>query len=224
MSHRGLTNTASQEVPASLKLAVLATDPITRDGVTTYFRSCERVRLLPAHFLAEVDVIVIFTGEVTAHTISTMRGLAADSTNPAMRIVVVGDSLSESLLLRAVRYRLASFLMRSRTTMDSVLEAVLSVQQGMSHMPDVLVASLVEQIRVAQSDMLELEDLTLAGFKRREVEVLRLLADGVDTAGVAEVLNYSERTIKSILATLMARLNLRNRSHAIAHAARAGVV
>ncbi|MEV0490206.1 response regulator transcription factor [Streptomyces atratus] len=63
---------------------------------------------------------------------------------------------------------------------------------------------------------------TLVGpsaFSPRDIDVLRLLADGWDTVEVAW-LNYSERTIESVIASMMNRLGLRNRSHAVAYALR----
>ena len=58
----------------------------------------------------------------------------------------------------------------------------------------------------------------------REAEVLRLVADGLDTAEVAEELAYSESTIKGVLAKLMTRLEARNRCHAVAIVLRQGLI
>jgi DNA-binding CsgD family transcriptional regulator len=58
----------------------------------------------------------------------------------------------------------------------------------------------------------------------REIDVLRLVAEGYDTADVAEQLAYSESTIKGVLAKVMARLDARNRSHAVALAVRTGLI
>ena len=55
---------------------------------------------------------------------------------------------------------------------------------------------------------------------QREIAVLSLLADGLDTAAVADRLSYSPRTIKNILHAVMLRLNLSNRTHAVAFAIR----
>src|SRR5829696_6509434 len=54
----------------------------------------------------------------------------------------------------------------------------------------------------------------------REVEVLRLVADGLDTAEIAAKLAYSQRTVKNVLHDVTNRLQLRNRSHAVAYALR----
>jgi DNA-binding NarL/FixJ family response regulator len=63
-----------------------------------------------------------------------------------------------------------------------------------------------------------------AGLTEREIEVLRLVADGFDTSEIAGSLAYSERTIKNIIHDVTARLNLRNRSHAVAYAVRQGLI
>jgi len=53
---------------------------------------------------------------------------------------------------------------------------------------------------------------------------LRLLADGMDTGQIAQRLSYSERTVKNILQGMLTRLGLRNRTHAVAHAIRLGLI
>ncbi|HVT70369.1 MAG TPA: helix-turn-helix transcriptional regulator, partial [Trebonia sp.] len=62
----------------------------------------------------------------------------------------------------------------------------------------------------------------LPGFSQRETDVVRLVAEGLDTREIAAKLSYSERTIKNVIQGIMVRLNLRNRAHVVAHAAREG--
>ena len=66
--------------------------------------------------------------------------------------------------------------------------------------------------------------LTLSGLTQREADVLRLLAEGCDTAEVGRRLFYSERTVKNIIHDVTARLELRNRTHAVAYAIREGLI
>ena len=53
---------------------------------------------------------------------------------------------------------------------------------------------------------------------------MRLLADGFDTAEIAGRLFYSERTVKNIIHDITSRLELRNRTHAVAYAIREGLI
>jgi DNA-binding CsgD family transcriptional regulator len=59
---------------------------------------------------------------------------------------------------------------------------------------------------------------------RRELDVLRRLADGDSTRDIADRLNYSERTVKNIVRDLLVKLNGRTRAHAVALAARQGLI
>lgn len=63
-----------------------------------------------------------------------------------------------------------------------------------------------------------------AELTHREFDVLRLLADGDSTRDIAEQLSYSERTVKNIVHDLLVKLNCRTRAHAVALAARRGVI
>ncbi|MFF7580911.1 response regulator transcription factor [Streptomyces sp. NPDC008061] len=89
-------------------------------------------------------------------------------------------------------------------------------------MPGELVRSLIEELRVLLRS--PTESTRPGGFEGREVEVLRLLAEGLETTEIAANLNYSERTIKNIIFAVTRRLNLRNRTLAVAYAIRAGTL
>jgi DNA-binding NarL/FixJ family response regulator len=59
-----------------------------------------------------------------------------------------------------------------------------------------------------------------AALSPRERDVIRLVAEGRDTAEIAVALSYSERTVKGVIHEVTSRLQLRNRSHVVAFALR----
>ncbi|EME58786.1 helix-turn-helix transcriptional regulator [Amycolatopsis decaplanina] len=61
-------------------------------------------------------------------------------------------------------------------------------------------------------------------FHEREISVLRLIAEGKDTAEIGAAMGYSQRTVKNILHHAQRRLALRNRAEAVAEAIRAGLI
>jgi len=202
-----------------LALALRADDPITADGAAAYFQSGQQpVRLLPAHQSDQAEVLLILVRQVTDETLSWMRQ-AAESSGPHSRIVLVADSITELQLLRAVGYGLTGFLQRELVGFARVLQAVLNSRDGRAELPDTLMASLVAQLRTVQN-----EGSAPKGLTPREAEVLRHLADGLDTTEIASRLSYSERTIKNIIHGMITRYELRNRAHAVAHAIRAGLI
>lgn len=110
---------------------------------------------------------------------------------------------------------LSAVLLLHASTPSRLLSCVRAVTRGAS-------APLSEPI----------DDLLDAGSARgsahqlssREFDVLRLLADGGTTREIADQLSYSERTVKNIVHDLLAKLNCRTRAHAVALAARQGMV
>ena len=80
------------------------------------------------------------------------------------------------------------------------------------------------QVRRLQQEVLTPRGIGTDGLNDRERSVLVLLAEGLDTTEIAQRLAYSERTIKNIIHDVITRLNLRNRSHAVAYAIKSGIV
>ncbi|CAL2068603.1 MULTISPECIES: helix-turn-helix transcriptional regulator [Streptomyces] len=58
----------------------------------------------------------------------------------------------------------------------------------------------------------------------RQMSVLRLMAEGHGNAGIAQLLDCSEHTVKNVVYEVMARLGARNRAHAVARAVRHGLI
>lgn len=153
-----------------------------------------------------------------------MERVVGESTNPETRIVLVAETISEHHLMRAVTCGLVSFLPREEADRDRVVKIIRESSRNRALVPEQMVGWLLEQVRTIQRTVLVPNGLTLGGLQEREVEVLRLLADGLDTVEIAQRLSYSERTIKNIVSGMLTRLNLRNRSHAVAYAMRCGAL
>ena len=68
------------------------------------------------------------------------------------------------------------------------------------------------------------DDELTADLGEREIEVLRLLAEGCDTSEVAARLYYSERTVKNVVSRAIRHLGVRNRAQAVAVATRSGLL
>ncbi|HRI57633.1 MAG TPA: helix-turn-helix transcriptional regulator, partial [Anaerolineae bacterium] len=61
-------------------------------------------------------------------------------------------------------------------------------------------------------------------LSEREMDVLRLVAQGLSNKEIADGLKLSEHTVKTHLANILAKLHLRSRAHAAAYAVQAGLV
>ncbi len=205
-------------------VVILASDRITADGALAYLRTQPDLDVLPANQQHRADVLLLLVDNVTEATMELMRGVEEQSTNPSMRIVLVANDIQEHQLTKAIGYGLVSVLPRADATFARVVKAILDTRRGQADMPAAMVGWLVEQNRTVQREVLAPNGLTSTQLDTRELQVVRLIADGYDTREIAEQLNYSERTVKNVIHCMMTRLSLRNRPHAVAYALRCGAM
>ncbi|NEA68783.1 response regulator transcription factor [Streptomyces sp. SID12488] len=211
-------------VAGTVAVSVIANDPITGEGTIACLRTYTGLKLLSADERPGADVILMLANEVTENTMQVMETVADRSSNPGMGIVLVTERLRDQHVMRAFQCGLRGVMSRQVSGFNSVVEAVREVGTGGAYLPPPLQGWLVDRLQSIQRDVLAPLGMTASGLETREVAVLRLLAEGMDTTEIAEHLSYSERTIKNIISGMMTRLGLRNRTQAVAHALRSGAL
>ena len=203
-----------------VRVAVQATDHLSMTGLTTYLASRPEVEVLGSAQHARAEVAVVAAPRLTAEIASRLRRAAAQVGAP---VVLIVDEVGETDVLAAVECRVVAVLQRAAVTDEVVLRNVLAAATGGGSMPPAMVAELMRHVERLQRQVVAPEggpnQLT-----SREADVLRLMADGLDTAEIAGRLCYSERTIKNVFYGITTRLNLRNRPHAVAYALRKGMI
>ncbi|MEW2625036.1 response regulator transcription factor [Streptomyces sp. NPDC048106] len=204
------------------RVVIQADDPLTRDGTAAFLATDARIELLKEEQLADADILVMLTAVVSGQTLSAMSR-ASQSSGGRTRIVLVADHISEQQLALAVNHGLASFLVRPYTSFSQIVVAAVEAYQGRSVVPPVLMSMLLDRMRSMQKSE-SATGLLPVELAQREIDVLRLLAEGLDTVEIASKLSYSERLIKSVIQTVVKRLKLRNRTHAVAYAIRMGIL
>ncbi|MFC9249834.1 helix-turn-helix transcriptional regulator [Amycolatopsis thailandensis] len=204
-----------------VRVAVQAADPIMQVGLTSFLRVREELVLVGQDELTDQDVLVVHVDRMTSQTVAELRSAEALAQVP--KVLLVGE-LRENDILSAVESRVVAVLPRSRTSGDRLVETIISVVPGRGLLPADLLGRLLDGVRKLQARETASGDIGVAGLTSREVDVLRLMAEGHDTNEIAEKLCYSERTVKNVIYSLTNRLNLRNRPHAVAYAMRAGAI
>ncbi|MFZ8999037.1 MAG: response regulator transcription factor [Ilumatobacteraceae bacterium] len=200
---------------------VFASDPISQAGVAAQMRGRPRISVIDERLIDDADVSVVVVEEIDESAVRTVRGIQRDG---CPRIVLVATSLDEASLLRAVECDARAVLRRREASPERLSEVVESVARGEGAMAPDLLGQLLHQMSRLQREVLAPRGLGPQGMSEREIEVLRHLADGRDTAEIAEAMAYSERTIKNIIHEVTTRLNLKNRSHAVAYAMKSGII
>ena len=212
-THSGVTQRA--------RVFIYANDPISQAGVASQLRPRPEVQLVDAEELDEADVAVVVTECVDEEVLRVLRAVRRGS---VPRTVLIAAALDDTAVVTAAEAGVSALVRRSEVTPERLVSVILKARDGGAEMPADLLAGLLGQVGRLQRQVLAPRGLRFSGLSDREVEVLRLVAEGLDTGEIARQLAFSERTIKSVLHDVTTRLQLRNRAHAVAFAVREGFI
>jgi DNA-binding NarL/FixJ family response regulator len=207
LSAREGTHGNLARVSTRIPVLVHADDPVSRSGVEAQLRG-----------QPGIEVRLHDDGGAAGDGVPVPAGTVA---------VVVIDEVDEraSQSIRALaRAGACGLVRRSDAVPERLVPAIRAAAAGDGTVPPDLLGRLLEQIGRLQRQVLSPRGLTFGGLTDREVKVLKLVADGWDTSEIADDLSYSERTVKNIIHDVTSRLQLRNRSHAVAYALRQGLI
>jgi DNA-binding NarL/FixJ family response regulator len=204
-----------------VSVSVHARDPISEAGVASQLRPRPEVLVLRGDEPEQPEVAVIVVDVVDDDAVQLLRRVQRGG---VARTVLVASRLDDGDLVAAVECGVVGLIRRSEATPDRLVQVIASAASGDGSVPPDLLGRLLDQLGRLQRHVLTPRGLTFTGLAEREIEVLRLVADGYDTGEIASRLAYSERTIKNVLHDVTTRLQLRNRSHAVAYAMRQGLI
>ena len=203
-----------------IPVAVHAEDPLSQAGVASQLRSRPEILIVEPGSRTQPRVAVVVADSVDEPTMHQLRTLQRAS----CRTVLVVTRVDDAGLAAAVEAGMSGLLRRSGATGDRLAAAICAAERGEATVPPDLLARLLDQVGRIQRQVLTPRGLAFSGLTEREIDVLRLVAEGYDTTEIAEKLAYSERTVKTVLHDVTTRLGLRNRSHAVAYAVRQGLI
>ena len=173
----------------------------------------ESAHLAPAPDFDIADVLVV---ELSRAALVASARLGSGN---GVRLVGVAGGTSPDLVQDAVKAGFAGLLIRSDLTPANLVATVHAVACGTGSIPPAVVARLLTDLGRAVGSR-----VARGVLARRELAVLRLLADGNSTREIAGELCYSERTVKNIVHDTLTKLNCRTRAHAVAVVARQGAL
>jgi DNA-binding NarL/FixJ family response regulator len=200
---------------------VYADDPILQAGVISQLRMRSEIEVAESGDLDGVDVGIAVADALDESTLRILRSLK--KAGVAYTVLVMG-AVDDAAVVSAAEAGVNGLLRRSEATPDALVRAIQRVAAGEGVIPADLLGHLLGQVGRLQRQVLSPRGLTFTGLSDREVQVLRLIADGMDTNEIARQLCYSQRTVKNVLHDVTTRLQLRNRSHAVAYAVREGLI
>jgi DNA-binding NarL/FixJ family response regulator len=162
------------------------------------------------------DVVVMDLSLPRMSGLEATRRLALDA--PTTRVLVLTISDDEVDVTKAILAGASGYLLKD-ASIEEIVAGVRAAAAGEALISPKVATTLLDQIRntTATTDsVVELSD--------REVEVMRLVAEGRDNAEIAGALFISPQTVKNHISNILAKLQMDNRIQAAVYAVRSGLV
>ncbi|MEH0929833.1 response regulator transcription factor [Micromonospora sp. CPCC 205558] len=167
------------------------------------------------------DVVVMDVRMPVLDGIQATRLIAGAGVARPVKVLVVTTFNLDEYVYEALRAGASGFLLKDAPTAQ-LLNGIRTVAAGSALLaPEVtrqLVGRYAARIRPPESANPE------SALTPRELEVLRLIANGLSNGEIAATLVISQETVKTYVSRILAKLGLRDRVQAVVHAYRSGLV
>jgi NarL family two-component system response regulator LiaR len=139
-------------------------------------------------------------------------------TSPRTQVVVLTSFAQDELIFAAIKAGALSYLLKDADA-ETVLEAIHVAGRGEAILHPRIAQRLMAEVTAPKQTREPGADLTA-----REMEVLKLIAQGLSNANIADKLFITERTVKAHVSNLLGKLHLSDRTQAAIYAWREGLM
>jgi DNA-binding NarL/FixJ family response regulator len=141
---------------------------------------------------------------------------------PLTRIVVLTISDQDNDVMDAILAGACGYLLKD-SSIQELMAGIEAASRGESLISPGIAAKVLQRVR-ATSTQPDIADTIRAELSDREIEVLKLIANGKDNAVIAGELHISPKTVKNHISNILMKLQIDNRIQAAVYAVRSGIV
>jgi two-component system, NarL family, response regulator LiaR len=201
--------------------------PVVRAGVRTLLAAeditllaegttgADALRLVALH---HPDVLVLDVNLPDINGVEVTRRLRAQGEAAAILVMTVHDD--SQTVFGLLENGVTGYVLKDEA-LETLANAVRAVARGASWLSPAVARQVVGRVACAGTTPPE---VPLTPLTSRELEVLRLLAQGLDNAAIAQALVVTRRTVQNHVSNIYGKLNLASRTEAALYAIRCGLV
>jgi NarL family two-component system response regulator LiaR len=210
------------------KISVLIVDDhgIVREGLRTYLELMDDIEVI-----GEAENGVEAVAQVRQHrpdvvlmdlVMPEMDGIEATrqviAVSPTSKVLVLSSFTDDERVFPAIKAGAAGYLLKDVSPPD-LAHAIQAVHQGKTQLHPDIARKLMDQVVSA-----ELEPADAASeLTARELEVLRLVAQGMSNREIAQALTIRDKTVKTHVSNILSKLHLADRTQAAIYALKEGL-
>lgn len=194
---------------------------LAADGIEVVAEAADGVQAVEAVRRTCPDVVLMDVRMPEMDGLEATRRILGGASAAPPRVIILTTFDLDRYVYAALAAGASGFLLKD-VSPEQLVGAVRLVRLGDALLAPAITRRLVE--RFARADRGTALHRELSALTPRELEVLQLLATGLSNAELAERLRLSEATVKTHLARIMAKLQLRDRAQAVIVAYETGLV
>ena len=140
---------------------------------------------------------------------------------PLTRVVVLTISDEDDDVMDAIVAGACGYLVKD-SSIEELMRGINAAAIGESLISPPIASKVLQRMRAVTLD--QGAETIRAELSERELDVLRLIANGKDNAEIAESLHISPKTVKNHISNILMKLQIDNRIQAAVYAVRSGIV
>jgi len=141
---------------------------------------------------------------------------------PLTRVLVLTISDADGDVMDAILAGACGYLLKD-TSITELVRGIQAAAVGESLVSPSIASKVLQRLRATSASPRE-AGLVKTELSDREVEVLKLIANGKDNAMIAGELHISPKTVKNHISNILMKLQIENRIQAAVYAVRSGIV
>lgn len=138
--------------------------------------------------------------------------------SPEARILVLTSFAEDQKILEAIKAGALGYLLKDASP-EELLKAIQEVYRGQSSLHPAVAQKVIRAIQHPDAHEAREEN----ALTDRELEILRLIAEGLPNQQIATRLSISERTVRTHVSNILRKLKLPNRTQAALYAVKEGI-
>jgi two-component system, NarL family, response regulator YdfI len=165
---------------------------------------------------SQADVLLADIGR--ADLLALSRPSALDEDKAPISTVALTDQTDPGWVIPALQNGMKSVLSRDASA-DEIITAIQAAFAGLVILEPDVIERILHNLRPTVVTSEDMEELTV-----REIEVLRMLADGLANKAIATRLGISEHTVKFHISSLLSKMGAASRTQAVTQGIRNGLI